>query len=392
MPPSPPVPSPWAVLRAPLAARVLAASLLGRLPLGAAPLALVLFARDGSATMISLAGFLVGAYTAGMAVGQPLLARAADRARQPPVLWVAAAVSTAGFLLVASRPPTALALVGAAAAGLGAPPFESGLRVLWKDLVGPGLVDTAYTLDVAVQEVIFVVGPLVAAVCVGAVGSRAGLLVVAAAQLVGTVWFATSPVVRRWRGEPAPRHWAGPLSSGGMRVLLAVTVLVGAGVGSTTVAVAGYAGARGDASWAGWLLAAQALGGLAGGLAFARRVPGSLPRIVGLLAVGYVPLPLLVASPVPVLAGLLALSGIALPPALTRVFLTADRVAPPGTAAESFAWIATAFSAGSAVGAALDGSLLAATNTVAVGFAIAPAAIAVAAAITRRFTKADNTS
>jgi predicted MFS family arabinose efflux permease len=386
---SPPAPSSRAVLRAPLAARVLAASLLGRLPLGAAPLALVLFGRDGAAT-ISLAGFLVGAYTAGMAIGQPLLARAADRARQPPVLWAATAVSTAGFVLVATHPPTAPALVGAAAAGLGAPPFESGLRVLWKDLVGAPLVDTAYTLDVAAQELIFVAGPPVAAASVGALGPSGGLLVVAGAQLVGTAWFATSPAVRRWRGEAAPRHWAGPLSSGGVRALLAATVLVGAGIGSTTVAVAGYAGARGSASWAGWLLAGQALGGLVGGLGYARRRPGRLPRILALLAASFVPLPLFAGFPLPVMLGWLALSGVGLPPALTRVFLTADRVAPPGTAAESFAWIATAFSAGDAVGAALDGSLLAATNTVALGFAIAPVTIAVAAAMTHRFTKGDN--
>jgi predicted MFS family arabinose efflux permease len=66
---------------------------------------------------------------------------------------------------------------------------------------------------------------------------------------------------------------------------------------------------------------------------------------------------------------------------LTGVFVTADRVAPPGTAAEAFAWVATAFLLGSAAGSALDGALLEAGGRLAAGFLIAPLAILAASAV-----------
>src|SRR6185503_20457060 len=122
-----------AVLRAPQVARLLAASLVGRMPLASAPVALLLFARERWS--IGAAGLLVGMYTVGLAVGAPVLARIADRWRQPPVLWAADAVSTAGFATLAGlAPPLGLAVVAALLAGLGAPPFEAGLRVLWRSL------------------------------------------------------------------------------------------------------------------------------------------------------------------------------------------------------------------------------------------------------------------
>ena len=97
-------------------------------------------------------------------------------------------------------------------------------------------IETAYTLDVTVQELIFVVGPLVTLAAVAGFGARGGLIATALLQVAGTLWFATTPAVRRWRGQAAPRHWAGPLRSAKMRLLLATTVLVGAGVGSIAVA------------------------------------------------------------------------------------------------------------------------------------------------------------
>lgn len=248
-----------AVLRNTAAVRVLAASLLGRLPLGSAPLALILFARESMS--LAAAGLLVGAYTAGVAVGGPLLARLVDRWSQPPVLWSAMAVSTVGFLLVTLVLPLPLAMLAGALAGLGAPPFEACLRVLWRDLLPAEAVRSAYTLDIAIQETIFVAGPLVTVGAVNLLGSAAGLLTAAAVQALGTVWFATSPAARNWRGAPAgQRHWAGALQSGRLRLLLVGVALTGAAIGATIVAATAYAEAVATNSLAGWLIAAQAFG------------------------------------------------------------------------------------------------------------------------------------
>src|SRR5262249_33873116 len=146
---------------------------------------------------------------------------------------------------------------------------------------------------------IYIVGPLVTVAAIGLVGPAGALLLVSAVQIAGTAWFATAPAVRRWRGDPAPRHWAGPLRSARLRRLLLTTALLGAGVGSTTVAITAYAEAQGARSWAGWLLAVQAFGALTGGLVAARYpTRRSLAVVVAALALGYLPLLLVPALPV----------------------------------------------------------------------------------------------
>lgn len=361
-----------AVLRAPHVPLVLAASQVGRLPLASAPLALLIFARQEHS--LALAGVVVAVFTAGMAVGAPLLARLVDRRRQPPVLWASAVFSAFGFILVAyggHRLP--VTLLGAAVAGLGIPPLEACLRALWPALVPPPLVPAAYTLDIAVQEVIFVVGPLITLAAVGLAGPAAGLLAAAALQLAGVAAFVAAPAVRDWHGVATHRHWAGPLRIRQFAIMVLGVVCMGAAVGSLPVALTGYAEAAGNRSLTGWLLAAQAGGALVGGLLYTRASPGDvrrLPLLAVVFAVLYLPL---LTTPGPALiAVLLAISGLALPPLLTAVFLAADRLAPTGTAVEAFAWIMTAFTVGSALGAALTGPL---TETdLRYGFLLAPAA------------------
>jgi predicted MFS family arabinose efflux permease len=370
-----------AVLRAPQAARVLVASLLGRLPLGAGPLALLVFARE--TLSLGAASLLVAAFTAGIAVGGPALARAADRWRQPPVLWVAVLASTLGYALVAGSGSVGLGAAGAALAGLGAPPFEACLRVLWRDLVPPAAVSSAYTVDIAAQELVFIIGPLATVLAVALSGPAGGLYACAAAQLAGTGWFATATVVLGWRGERVERHWLGALRSGSLRVILVAIVLVGAAVGSVVVAVTGYAEARGTTASAGWLISAQAVGALIGGLGYARvrssaRRSRRLAALAAAMAVSYAPL--LLQPPPVAMALLLVLSGLGLPVLLTVAFLTVDSVAPAGTAAEAFAWVATAFAIGSAGGAAVTGLIVDAAGTRA-GFAVSPVLLALAAGV-----------
>jgi predicted MFS family arabinose efflux permease len=368
-----------AVLRNAPAMRVLGASLLGRVPLGAAPLALILFARESMS--LTAAGLLVGAYTAGVAVGGPLLARLVDRWSQPPVMWSAMVVSTAGFVLVTLALPLPLAMVAGVLAGLGAPPFEACLRVLWREFLPAGALPAAYTLDIAVQETIFVAGPLVTVGAVNLLGTEAGLLTAAGLQALGTAWFATSPTVRRWRGVPTGRrHWAGALQSGRLRLLLLGVALTGAAIGATIVAATAYAEEVATSSLAGWLIAAQAFGALVGGLAYTRlRRPTRLPLIGGLMVASY--LPLLILPPPAGMLPLIAVSGLGLPAMLTVTFLTVDDLAPQGTAAEAFAWVATAFSIGSAGGSALTGVLLDGTGVLRVGFLVAPVVLVLALAV-----------
>jgi MFS family permease len=237
------------VLRTPQVPYVLLASLIGRLPLGAAPLALLLYAHGTMSA--AMTGLLVGSYTAGTAIGQPMLSRMADRWRQAPVVLAAIVLSTAGFLVITLAPADGTVIAAAFAAGLGAPPFEACLRVLWRVLVGEHHLHSAYTVDVTVQELIFIAGPLMTVAAVNLGGPTGGLIAIATAQAVGALLFLGSPAVRRWRGEVATRHWAGPLRSARLRPLLFATMLVGSSLGCMTIAVAAYSVGRVRHRWPG---------------------------------------------------------------------------------------------------------------------------------------------
>lgn len=346
-------------LRKPHAARLLGGTLLGRLPNGMGTLAIVLFTRAQHGGY-ALAGALSATYGLAMAAGQPVLGRAMDRFGQPRILASAAMVSAAGFVLVTvtGLRPLPVTVAGVVLAGFATPPLEAGLRALWPDVLsGPGEVHAAYALDAATQELLFTVGPLLV-VAAAAVSGEAALPLTGALGVAGTLVVTSSRPSREWRGRRGGGHWAGPLRSSGIRVLLTALVFVGLALGVFGVAVVAYADARRLPYASGLLLAFMAAGALLGGIVYGRRARSGpayrrLLLLTAGLAMGY--LPLAWAPPFPLMPVLAVAGGVFLAPVLACSFTMIDGLAPPGTVTEAFAWVVTAFGAGSAAGAALAG-------------------------------------
>jgi MFS family permease len=346
-------------LRKPHAARLLGGTLLGRLPNGMGALAIVLYTRSHGGGY-TLAGVLSALYGLAMAAGQPVLGRAMDRYGQPHILAPGAVAAAAGFamLAVSGLSPLPVAVTGVVVAGFATPPLEAGLRALWPSvLAGPAEVQAAYALDAAAQELLFTCGPLL--VVAAAVVSKAFALVVTGLLgVAGTFVVISSRPSRAWRGSPGGGHWAGPLRSSGMRVLIASLTFVGLSLGVVSVAVVTYADARDVPYASGLLLALMAGGAFIGGVTYGWRPrPGPPYRrlllLLGGLAAGY--LPLMWAPPFPVMPVLALLSGVFLAPVLACTFTLVDGLAPRGTVTEAFAWLVTAFGVGSAIGSALAG-------------------------------------
>ena len=346
-------------LRRPHAFRLLGGTLLGRLPNGMGALAIVLFTRAHGGGY-TLAGVLSAAYGLAMAAGQPVLGRAMDRFGQPRILASGAVASAAGFamLAVVGLRPLPVALGGVVLAGFATPPLEAGLRALWPSvLAGPDEVHAAYALDAAAQELLFTCGPLLV-IAAASVSEGLALVFTGLLGVAGTFVVTSSGPSRTWRGEGGGGHWAGPLRSPGIRVLIASLTCVGVALGVVSVAVVTYSDARHVSYASGLLLALMSAGALLGGIVYGRR-PREGPayrRLVLLmagLAAGY--LPLAWAPPFPVMPLLAVCSGLFLAPVLACTFTFVDRLAPRGTVTEAFAWLVTAFGVGSAVGAALAG-------------------------------------
>jgi hypothetical protein len=285
-----------------------------------------------------------------------------DYRGQPGVLIPAAILSGAGFALpaVIGLHPLPVTFGSVVLAGFATPPLEAGLRALWPAVLpDAALVSVAYGLDAASQELLYVAGPLLV-IAAATVSPEAALLLAAVVGLAGTLVVVTAAPSRTWRGEPRAAHWAGPLRSAGLRVILGALLFVGVALGAINVAAVGYGDGLHNGSAAGILLAANACGALIGGLAFAARGPGAhpyrtLPWLIAGLGVGYLPLALEPAL-VP-MAGLAILAGLFLAPTLGTTFTLIDKLAPRGTVTEAFAWVVTAMAAGAALGSTIAGQV-----------------------------------
>ncbi|MFI8103097.1 MFS transporter [Streptomyces sp. NPDC086023] len=359
------------LLRTRHAARLLAGTLVGRLPTATANIAIVLFIRaeGGSYT---LAGALAAAYGLATAAGQPLLGRAVDVYGQPRIQLPAAVVSALamGVLALSGTGSLVLAYAAAIVAGLFTPPLEGGLRALWPSVLGgrEDKVHAAYAMDAVAQEIMYTVGPLLVTLMVAVWSPAAALMVINVLGVLGALAVVTSEPARRWRSEPREAHWLGALRSRGLLALLAAFFFVGSALGSISVAGVAYADDHGGQAVYGWLMAALGLGALVGGVAYgARQWAGSAERrltvLVGLLALGYVPL-LLTPGPVP-MAALSALAGVFLAPSLACAFVVVDRHAPAGTVTEAFSWLVTFFGVGAAIGTAAAGPVVELAGTAA---------------------------
>ncbi|MGW7055501.1 MFS transporter [Streptomyces sp. NPDC054887] len=365
------------LLRTRHAARLLAGTLVGRLPNATAPIAIVLLTRAEGGSY-SLAGGLAAVYGLANAVGQPLLGRAVDLYGQPRVQLPAAVLSALGMVLLtlSGTDPLLPAYAAVVLAGVFTPPLEGGLRALWPDVLGrEDRVHRAYAMDAVAQEIMFTAGPLLVTLLVALRSPAAALLVINAVGVLGALSVVLSEPSRAWRSAPREAHWLGALRSPGLLALLGSFFFVGLALGSITVAGVAYADDHGREAVYGWLMAALGLGALVGGTAYGARQWAGAPErrlrfIVALLAAGY--LPLMLTPGVPAMVVLAAVSGVFLAPALACAFIVVDRHAPRGTVTEAFSWLVTTFGVGAAVGTGAAGPAVEHGGTAA-SFAVAAA-------------------
>ncbi|MFF6826931.1 MFS transporter [Streptomyces longwoodensis] len=369
------------ILRARHAARLLAGTLVGRLPNATAAIAVVLFVRAEGGSY-SLAGVLAAVYGVANAVGQPVLGRLVDLHGQPRVQLPAALASALAMAVFAftGLDPLPLAYAAVGAAGLFTPPLEGGLRALWPSVLRrEDQVHTAYAMDAIAQEVMFTVGPLLVTLCVSLWSAGAALLVLNVLGVLGALSVVVSAPSRAWRSAPREAHWLGALRSPGLLVLLGAFLFIGMALGSITVASVPYADDHGGDAVYGWLMAALGLGALLGGSVYgARTWPGAPERrlrlLVALLAVCYLPLMLMPGAVA--MVALTALAGVFLAPAIACAFVIVDRHAPSGTVTEAFSWLVTTFTVGASVGTGVAGPVVEAGGA-RWGFAVPGAAGAV---------------
>ncbi len=369
--------------------------MVGRLPLGMTALGLILLLR-GAGRSYALAGVVDGAFALGVGLAQPVLGRMVDRLGLQRVLAPVSIVFgalLAALTLSGTGGAGAYVLVPLALlTGMALPPVGAAMRALWPQLVtAPDLRASAYTLEAILQEFSFIVGPPLVAGLAAIASPRVALLIVAALGALGTATFSLLAV----RATATPTvHRARALDSSGTRIVLTLSLLLGASFGSEEVAMPAFAELHGARAAAGVLLSALALGSLLGGVVFGTRTTeqSAVRRMQrGLLLCGIALAGVFAARSLAAMAALMVLAGLPIAPTFAAQYLLLDALGVRGAATETFAWNSTAIFAGAALGNALAGALIAASSYragVALAVALALIAGALAFALAGRLSAA----
>jgi MFS family permease len=371
------------VLRTPGVGRPALFTFVGRFPFAIVGLSLILLMRHegygyGEIGVVSAAEGLAIAATGAV------LGRLADRRGRSRVILICGVATTAA-LTVLTAAILATAQVGllvplAALYGAAIPPISASMRSLWGSLVPENRVESAYAFDSVQLELVFIIGPLIAAGLATALSPAVGMFLCAGLYLVAATGFATAPLVRSATPEgDAPRTRAGALSSAGMRTLVALAFLAAVSFGAIDIALPAFSEQEGSRAAAGPLLTTWALGSVVGGLWYGSRTwrtPAEqrLIALSGLLALGSAPI--VFAWSIPAMGALLILAGVTLAPLATTEYALVEKLAPRGTSTEAYSWHIVATAVGFSLGAAGAGVL---AEQVDVTWALACAALACAA-------------
>ncbi|WP_315583619.1 MFS transporter [Actinomyces viscosus] len=382
------------ILSRPGARSFTTAGLIARFPMSMVGISTILAVEElyGSYTA---AGLVSAANFVAMAVGAPVLARCVDRYGQSRVMMpavVVSSVSLAGLVAAASARMHlgVLAVLAALAGGL-AGSMGSLVRARWTAmLTRPEDVHAAFSLEAALDEVAFILGPVLAtALCTTPfLPVTSGWVACLAMQLLGGLWFlsqrATEPVPhphrpQRRAGATESTETTGTSEDAGYRadgaahdsarhrpvlrygaVVAAVVVflLAGAMFGANDVAAVAFATEAGHKSASGLVLAVWGVGSFAAALLYGSRTwgwPLWKQLMAGLVALAVGTSTFSLAPNLVVLSVLALVTGLAIAPTLTSGNNIVQVTVAPSQLTEGLAWVSTALNVGVSVGSLLAG-------------------------------------
>ena len=368
--------------------------LLAQVTQGASGVGIILVVRQHTGSL-ALAGGVVGALSIAAGAARPLQGRLIDSRGPAGVIagtGVGHALALTAVVGLAGLPAPGVVLVlGGVAAGISLPPVSTAMRVGWGERAETDARTAAYSLVYLVQELAILAGPLVLAAVIAVANPSAAVIVIAALTVVGAILFASSEASHSGRHSAAAARAGSALRSRGVQILVVIAMLLGAVIGALEVAVPTVASAHRDPAASGLLIAALAVGGITGALAYGARRFESAPtvRLVALLAwVTAVAFALVgIESTLAEIGALLLICGLALNPALTTISLLVDGHTPGRTAAEAFGWLSTGIAGGTGAASAIAGAVTQHGSSGRPAFlvaALAAAAATTAAAAARR--------
>ncbi|RNE57015.1 MFS transporter [Cryobacterium tepidiphilum] len=369
----------WSLLRTSGVARILAAQLTARFPFGMLSLAFLIHI-ERVYNSYTAAGLVLGAMSIGQAIAGPLTSRLMGRLGMRPVIAATLVICSVSIILMAllPLPVIGLVLIGFVA-GITTPPIQPAVRTIYPKMVNSRQLSPLFSLDASAQEVIWVLGPVIATFVSIQISTVLGILLAAAFLVVGGIWFLSLPEVGRVR-IPRSRRKLGVVLK---RPAVLLSTVVGFMLVAACAAVeAGVVSVFGQGSSdSGWILAIFAVGSLVGGLALGHVPIGPL-ALAGRMLIVTVGIGLAcVWLNFWWLGATLFLAGIGIAPSFAVLFGIVSASVKFSDTAEAYGWVGTGQLIGAAIGSAVAGfmidnhgpvsAILSAAGFAALGFLIA---------------------
>ncbi len=354
------------VLGIPGALKFSSAGVLARLPISMVSLSIVLMV-SALYHEYGLAGRITATFAVAQALCAPQLAKLVDSYGQARVMrpsLTLALVSLAGMVVAANLDahPAWLYLT---AAGTGATTGSMGalVRARWAAVL-PDRRDlhTAYSFESVLDELVFVVGPVLATALATGVSPTAGLVLAVVAAGVGGFWLLSQ---RETEPRPRPRSEGQPrgsvLRSPAMLTVVGVFLALGVIFGASDVSTVAFAGAHGARAWAGVMLAVMAAGSLLAGLGYGLRHwvrPLWQRFVIGVVALALGVSCFVLVTNLVVLAVVMFVTGLAIAPSIINGSALVQQLVPAHRLTEGLAWMSTSIGVGFATGTALAGTVV----------------------------------
>jgi MFS family permease len=350
------------VLARPGAFRFSSAGLVARLPISMVGLGIVLLVEERTGSY-GLAGTVSAVFVLAEAACAVLHGRWVDHFGQSRVLPIAISVFGAGLALmmlaVEQDWPQVLTYVFAAVSGAALPQVGASVRTRWSHLLDDaGEKQTAFALEAVLDEVVFVVGPVLVTLLATSWHPVAGLTFALVTGVLGTFAFAAQRSTEPPAGRTAA---AGPRAPMPWRLVLPLALVcltLGALFGAAEVTTVAFAEEQGKRWAAGWLLAAWSFGSLVAGLvtgAIAWRSGPDARLRWGSAAMALAMVPLMFISSVPLMAVVLLVGGLAIAPTMIGAMTMVEQGVPSSRLTEGMAILHTGIVAGVAPGASIAG-------------------------------------
>jgi MFS family permease len=365
------------LFRLPGALRFSIPGLIARMPISMDSLALI-FIVVAVSDSYAIAGALSATASVVIAFATPHWSRVADRIGQSSMLVRVIPVKVFAFcvftILVLNETPVwtwfvAIIVTEAFSVNTGGLVRRRWLHVLSPDKTSTAedekdrhLVNTAYSFEALMDEVVFILGPIIVTACATTIAPVAGIISGIIFLAVGVPLF----VIQKDTEPPAtPKREVDPhpavIRNKRVQAVVVPTTLLGGFFGSIAIVTVAFAESRGQAGLSGVLLAIWAAGSAVAAIingTIKWRLTSASRFLIFLFVLTILSIPMLFVHSIPWLAVALFFNGFAIAPLVINAYGVAEGAVPPDQITETLTWVVAGMPMGGAISSALSGQII----------------------------------